>query len=279
MKDYLVSVIIPTFNSEKIGEAIESVLKQTYKKWEMIIVDDGSTDGTKGIIRRYLSLDSRILFFQLKKNSGGPATPRNFGIKKSKGNLIAFLDSDDIWQPEKLEKQVTQFIEDENIALSYCLFQRLSDNSLILKQVYPKKKDRFQGSIFQRIYLKSIIANSGVMVRKNVFDKIGFFDENPKLVAAEDYDMWLRIARINRLAYVDNEPLLLYRVRQESISKNIIGNWKKEMLIAKRYRIYVKKRVFLRKIFMITVGLMRNILFKNIKVRFEKLKISLRGLS
>ena len=105
MQRPLVSIITPTYNSAAfIGATVESVLGQTYQAWEMLIVDDASTDSTKEVIKDYSSADSRISFFQFDRNSGGPAAPRNFGIHQAKGSLVAFLDSDDLWLPAKLEK-------------------------------------------------------------------------------------------------------------------------------------------------------------------------------
>ena len=103
----LVSVIVPTYNyAQFIGDAIESVINQTWQTWEMLIIDDGSTDNTKSVVQSYVSKDCRITYFAIAQNSGRVAVARNYGISKSKGKYIAFLDSDDWWKPNKIEKQI-----------------------------------------------------------------------------------------------------------------------------------------------------------------------------
>ena len=106
----IVSIITPCYNSERfISKTIESILNQTYPYWEMIIVDDGSQDNTRGIIEEYCERDSRIRLIKLKENSGSATIPRNMAIKEAKGRYIAFIDSDDLWKSDKLEKQLSLF--------------------------------------------------------------------------------------------------------------------------------------------------------------------------
>ena len=108
----LISIILPLFNAQKyIKDCIKSVINQTYSNWELIIVDDASTDDSINIVSRLMLRDSRIKLIECKENFGGPAKPRNIGIKKSKGLYVAFLDNDDIWLPEKLKKQMEIFFK------------------------------------------------------------------------------------------------------------------------------------------------------------------------
>jgi len=249
----LVSVIMPTYNHAKfIGEAIDSVLNQMYENFELIIVDNYSDDDTEKIVVSYE--DDRIIYLKFR-NNGIIAASRNHGIKHSHGVYIAFLDSDDLWLPSKLEKQVEQLHGHEEICLSYVLYSFMFENGSI-QRVFPKTKNRFRGNIFKSLYLKAIIPNSGVMVRSKVFEELGLLDENSKLVAAEDYDMWLRIAKVKIIDYVDGKPLLIYRIGSGSMSKGLISKWRKMFFVAKRYAPYVKKRLFIRKILLCSIYLL-----------------------
>ena len=245
----LVSVITPAFNSEKfIRETIESVLNQTWQNWEMLIVDDYSTDNTYNIIKKHAEKDSRIHIFRLNANSGCRAVPRNHAIKRSKGEYIAFLDSDDVWLQNKLEKQIDLMESNKEIAMSYVLFSFLLEDGSI-KGEYPKPKNRFEGYIFKSLYFKPIIANSSVMVRREVFKELGLLNEDAKLAFSEDYDMWLKIARTKRVHYVNGVPLLLYRVGHCGIFKRSGGKeLKRMMFIAKRHAPYAGKRLYILKV-------------------------------
>ena len=202
-KSALVSVIMPTYNHARyIGEAIESVLNQTYKNFELIIIDNYSTDNTAEIVASYN--DKRIKYLKFR-NHGIIAASRNHGIKNSNGKYIAFLDSDDIWLPQKLELQI---------------------------ELMESNKD-----IFTSLYRKSVIANSGTVVRMEVFKELGLLDENPKLVTIEDYEMWLRIAKSRPIDYVDHKIQLLYRIRCDNSSNMMksFTKWQREMLLTNKY--------------------------------------------
>jgi len=253
----LVSIIMPTYNHGRfIGEAIASVLNQTYKNFELIIIDNYSDDDTEKIITSYE--DDRIKYSKFR-NNGIIAASRNHGIKHSHGEYIAFLDSDDIWLPGKLEKQVYQLTSCDKIAFSYVLFSFIFEDGSV-KGIFPKTKNRFRGNIFESLYLKAIIPNSAVVVRREVFDELGLLDEDPRLVAAEDYDMWLRIAQTKLIDYVNQKPLLLYRVRERSISKDLIGNWRRTMLVAKRYATYTGKNLYIKKMLLSVAVIIRNLI-------------------
>ena len=180
----LVSVIIPTYNRRYcLGRAIDSVVSQTYTDFELIVVDDGSTDGTLDLLQDY---GGRIRVMQ-QRNSGVSAA-RNAGIRAAKGTFIALLDSDDCWMAQKLEKQVAFFntIPDAQICQTQELWIRNG------KRVNPKKRhQKYSGMIFEKTLPLCLVSPSAVMIRKSLFDEVGLFDES--LPACEDYDLWLRI--------------------------------------------------------------------------------------
>ena len=240
----LVSVITPTYNSEKfIGETIESVIGQTYKNWEMIVVDDGSTDKTESIVQFYMSKDTRIKYLPLGYNSGKPAVPRNHGIKHSQGDYIAFLDSDDLWLPEKLEKQIKLFQISNETAMVYTRYKTIEGDT-ISSRIFPKNGRCKSGNIFKSLYLRSFVACSSVMVKKSVLDQVGFFNTNPDLIAIEDTDLWLRIALKHVIKCTNNLPLILYRIHTKSISQGYIQNMRRSLIIKKRYKKYADNCLF-----------------------------------
>ena len=180
----IVSVIIPTYNRYNfIKEALNSVFSQTYKKLEVIVVDDGSTDETEKITGEF----PEIIYLSHKKNMG-VAAARNTGIKASSGEFITFLDSDDLWLPEKIEKQVDFFKKNPD----YPVVQTEETWIKNGKKVNPRKIHKKEGGyIFERSLKLCLISPSAVMMKRELFDEVGLFDENLK--AAEDYDLWLRI--------------------------------------------------------------------------------------
>ena len=198
----LVSVIIPAYNAKNyIRETVESALGQTYRNYEIIVVDDGSTDGTGEILKDY---QDRIIY--LRKDNGGPASARNMGIKKSRGELIAFLDADDVWLPDKLEKQVKFLEENPQIHLLFTAVIGYEDG-----RVYPVEENRLRGSIFHQLLKGNFITTSTVMVRRECLEE-ELFDEDRNLISVEDYNLWLRLSRKYVFGYLD-EPTIKYRFR------------------------------------------------------------------
>ena len=198
----LFSVIIPSFNrSNLLMEAASSVLDQTFSDYELIIVDDGSTDDTADRVR---DLSSRGVRY-IRQENRGPSTARNEGARFARGRYLAFLDSDDLWLPEKLEKQALFFTDHPN-----CLICQTEE--LWMKKgrrVFPKKKHRKQGGyIFPRAVELCLVSPSAVAIRRDFFLSIGGFDEN--LPAAEDYDLWIRISCRLPIELID-EPLVVKR--------------------------------------------------------------------
>ena len=177
------SVIIPTFNRLSfLKEAIESVLSQTYEDFELILVDDGSTDGTK----EFAAELSNRLKYVYQENSG-PSAARNRGISESQGEYITFLDSDDLWLENKLEIEIDFMKANREAVVCY------TDEIWIRKgvRVNPKNKHRkYSGWIFEQCLPLCIVSPSSVLMRKGFFESVGYFDET--LPACEDYDLWLR---------------------------------------------------------------------------------------
>lgn len=181
----LISVIIPTYNRQFfLKTAIQSVLNQTFEKFELLIIDDGSKDTTCEIVKSFK--DKRIKYIYQKNQ--GPSSARNSGIKLAHTNFISFLDSDDTWKKEKLEIQYEAMLENPQYLLSHTE-EIWYKNGKILN---PKKIHQKQhGTVFEQSLRLCAISMSTVMVRKELFDTIGLFDEN--LLVCEDYDMWLRV--------------------------------------------------------------------------------------
>ena len=179
-----VSVIIPTFNRAWfLAEAIDSVLVQDFEDFEIIVVDDGSTDHTFEILKSY----PQILI--LRQNRQGVSAARNAGIGRSKGSFIAFLDSDDLWLPNKLSTQVAFF--DEHPEALICQTEETWIRNGI--RVNPKRRHKkHSGMIFERCLELCIVSPSAVMMKRSMLDEIGFFDET--LPVCEDYDLWLRVS-------------------------------------------------------------------------------------
>lgn len=227
----MISVIIPTYNSDKyICEALDSVLQQTYTDYEIIVIDDGSTDSTRTIIdNRY----NMVRYYYVKNN--GVSAARNSGISMAQGELIAFLDADDMWLPEKLEKQASMFNKNDKLGLVFT--ENYFFNGQGISEFSANKRARLmRGDIVKNIFLNSYVVTSTVMVRKSVFDHVGLFEED--LQVAEDDNMWMRIGMKYDIALLD-ERLAQYRTTVGSLSSDsnalIIGGDKQIKLLRSRY--------------------------------------------
>ncbi|MGB5747146.1 MAG: glycosyltransferase [Desulfobacterales bacterium] len=180
-----VSVIIPTYNRAWVlREAIDSVLAQDFKDFELIVVDDGSTDNTRQILDPY---DQGLIV--LRQSNKGVSAARNRGVAAARGRLVAFLDSDDLWLPRKLSSQV-DFFNSNPAALINQTEEIWMRNGV---RVNPKNRHhKFSGMIFEQSLALCLVSPSAVMMKRSLFDEVGLFDEN--LPACEDYDLWLRIS-------------------------------------------------------------------------------------
>lgn len=182
MENHLVSIIVPAYNAEKtIKKTVESIINQTYTKFELIIIDDGSRDSTSALVESYY--DKRIKL--IKKENGGVSSARNLGIKNAVGEYIAFCDADDIWKSNKLELQMNVLCSDKSIDFIGC--NRNGERTKIFFNSYNiVKKIKFSD-----LLVKTFPQTSTVVIRKNIFDEVGMYDEKQKY--AEDGNLWLRI--------------------------------------------------------------------------------------
>ena len=207
----LISIITPSYNSEKyLKECIESVLNQTYSNWEMLIVDDASIDGSRSIIESYSSKESRIKAILLDENIGA-AEARNIAIDRSEGRYIAFLDSDDIWFPEKLDIQL-MFMRDNKYSFTFSSYEVITEDGL---KVTSRISVPIKISYSQ--YLKNtIIGCLTVMIDKSKFDNI----KMPILRSSHDMALWLDLLREEGYAYGIQQPLAQYRNVKSSNTSN-----------------------------------------------------------
>ena len=207
-----VSIIMPVYNAEKyVAQAVESVLKQSFSDFEFLIFDDGCTDKSIEIIQQFK--DKRIQIFSDGKNSG-IVKRLNFLIKKSTGQYIARMDADDIWYPEKLEKQILFLSNHHNVMMVACFAEFIDENNLKAKinfKQYYLFKD-----IKKHLPNHNFIIHSSVVFKKNVFNIIGLYRD--KYLHAEDYDMWLRFLKQNIPFSILNKTLIKYRFSNQSIN-------------------------------------------------------------
>lgn len=211
----LISIVIPTYNrADLIEKAIQSILNQTYKNWELIVVDNYSEDNTKDVISAFN--DNRIFMLSTPR-TGSVAASRNLGVSHSNGEWIAFLDSDDWWFPKKLEfvYKVIQKKPD----LIYHNLQIVSDRQALSSRKKTKGRKLKEPLYLDLLLNGNVIALSSVVVRKEIFLRVNGMNESPTFFAVEDYDTWLRIAQItNRFKYI-NRLLGAYRLHDGNIGK------------------------------------------------------------
>ncbi len=217
MKHPLVSVIIPTYNrTDYLERTLKSVLSQTYENIEIIVVDDGSEGEAN---KTLCDLFSNVIYIKIN-NSGGPARPRNTGIRASSGSLIAFTDDDDVWLPHKLEKQVSVLIENPDYGLVHGPCEVIDEsgnksNKIIGRPGNPLVK---HGDVRLRMMGNWTLMMPTPLVRSEVIKKVGFFNE--KIPSAlEDVEFWVRCSFYTSFYYMD-EPMVLYRKHSENISSD-----------------------------------------------------------
>ncbi len=214
MQNNLVSIITPSYGSASfISDTIESVLNQTYKNWEMLIVDDLSPDNSNKTIEEYTKKDGRIKLIKLEKNSG-PAVARNKAIKEAQGRYIAFLDADDLWLPNKLEIQI-KFMKEKKCALSYTSYNLIDEENKGLGEfIVPT-------SVSHSDLLKTnSIGCLTVIYDTEIIGKTYF----PDIIKKQDFALWLKILEnINQVEGI-TEILAVYRIRKVSVSSNKIKN-------------------------------------------------------
>ena len=212
--EFKISVFIPTFNRKNfLKKAIESVLKQTFSSYEIIVVDNVSSDGTLEMVKKEYPTVKTIV-----QSIPGVSATRNLGIKKSEGNWIAFLDSDDQWHQEKLKFQVESIWEDKNkVFLSHTDETWYREKQIVNQKLKHQKRGGF---IFEYCLPLCCISPSSSLVKKEIFDQIGFFDES--LEVCEDYDFWLRYCSKHPVNFVNKKLTFKFGGHLDQLSKK---NW------------------------------------------------------
>lgn len=206
----VVSIITPIYNCEQfLQETIKSVLEQTYTKWELILIDDCSTDNSLSIAEEAAKKDNRIRVIRLDQNSG-PAIARNTGIEKAKSKYIAFLDSDDMWLPNKLEKQIS-FMEENQIPFTYTAYEKIDEDGSLRGIISVPEK-----VTYKELLNTNVIGCLTAIYNTEQLGKVYM----PNIRKRQDYGLWLKILKKGIIAYGINEPLARYRVRRDSVSSN-----------------------------------------------------------
>lgn len=227
----LISVIIITYNRGRyIREAVESVVNQSFKDLELIIIDDCSTDDTESIIAEYAKKDDRVRYFKLPER-GGISKARNFALRESVGEYIAVLDSDDVWcDNNKLKKQYEFLNKNSDYVLVGGGVIVIDETGKEIKKYFNLEKDK---DIRGNILYKNQFAHSSVMFRKDVALKVGGYDEN--LNIGEDYDLWLKLGAIGKM-HNFQEYFLKYRTHQGNITLRRVEALKNNFAIIKRHK-------------------------------------------
>ncbi len=239
----LVSIIMPVYNcGAYINETINCVLNQTYSNWELIIVDDCSTDDTKSIIDNYIN--EKIKYYKLDYNQGA-AHARNIAIEHASGNYIAFLDGDDLWDEHKLEKQIN-FMITNNYSFTSTLYSRIDENGNYKKWIskYVKRRD-------YNLLLKRCPGNSTIIYNKDILGKTYI----PHIRKRNDYVMWLSIIKKSIYIYELEEVLSFYRIRKNSLSS------KKTELVKYQWFVYRKleKLSFIKSSYLLSLHIIRGV--------------------
>ncbi len=210
-----VNVIIPAYNAAKyLAEAIESVLKQSYKRYDITVVDDGSNDNTAEISKRYGDCVQYVF-----QTNMGPSSARNRGIISGKGSHVAFIDADDVWIENKLDRQMDLFRTKPWLGMVGCGVYWIDEKGNVSRES-GGAKFRSQKELIEQLLVHNVVtgSSSGVVIRRECFSSVGYFDE--KLMGSEDRDMWLRISKHYEMELID-EPLVKIRCHNGSATKNI----------------------------------------------------------
>lgn len=233
-----VSVVIPSFNSEPyIHQTLESVRGQTFADWELIVVDDGSTDGSPAVVESFSGQDPRIRLLRLGRNTGRPAVPRNAGVRAARGTYVAFLDADDGWHPRKLDIQLRH--------MSACGVHFSSTETRHFRgtpTIATPSTASFDGIPVvtvdhRRLLRKNVIPTSSVVVERALLVKHPFI-EDPRYKAIEDYHCWLNIHQ-HEVAFSHKllAPLVYYRLADSSISRSKLAMLRKNYMLYSEYRV------------------------------------------
>ncbi len=227
-----VSVIIPCFNyGAYLPRAVTSIINQTWKDWEILIVNDGSTDNTDAIVGT-LPVDHYPIRYIGRRENRGPSYTRNEGMNAAEGQFLAFLDADDEWYPEKLERQIRLFQDDSSLGLVAAGVHLIDENKGIERRYLPSRfPDR--KTLVRSMLMKNVIpATSSVVIRKRCIDDLGGFDEDLRF--AEDWDLWLRIASKYGVNFI-HEPLIRFYEHPNNVSRDILKMSEGRKVVIKRH--------------------------------------------
>lgn len=236
----LVSVIVGVYNKERfVGECLRSVLAQTYPHWELIVVDDASTDRSLEEVERAVGHDSRVRIVRRRENSGHPGVTRNQALREAKGKYIAFLDADDRWNPQKLEIQVAYMEENPEYPLSHTVCEEIDMSGRILHVRHGGKLPP-PGDCLEALFGHCFICTSTVMVRRDFGESIGWFSEDAEYRSGQDYEFFIRVAQLTPIG-IPEGVLGEYRYVENSISRED-KNWKSRPLDYMRTLSFLKRR-------------------------------------
>lgn len=258
---------MPIYNGEElIKETVCSIINQSYTSWELIVVDDSSTDNTVNIINKYTLEDKRIKLIQLDKNCGGPAKPRNIGVENSKGKYIALIDADDIWDKNKL-LECSRFLEYDIVYHKERCFNKNIDDG---KLCPTRDVDNLHNLYTDMLINGNIFSPSAILIKKEIL-VLNKFDETIEYHGVEDFDLWLRLAKQNKFIYKFIDITLgYYRLHDGGISKNFKKHGQKERRLLKdhfaQYRLFLSPYMLLikyKKLFRsLLVNIVRTIQYK-----------------
>ncbi|MDY0989968.1 putative teichuronic acid biosynthesis glycosyltransferase TuaG [Flavobacterium sp. ACN2] len=250
----LVSILTPTYNTEKfIRSTIESAQNQTYTNWEMILVDDASTDNTVAIIEEFVKKDSRIKLFKLPENRGN-GFARNAALEKATGKYIAYLDADDLWFPEKLEKQI-QFLKANNLHFTFSFYDSIDEDGNNLN----RKVESPNPLTYKQLFFCNYVGNLTAIYDADYFGKI-ILETSQK---RQDWRIWLTILKQIKIAKPVPESLAFYRIRKDSVSSS------KFKLIKHNFGVY---REFHGYNFVFSILLMIRFLFTQLIIKSKYIK-------
>ncbi len=238
-----VSIVLPTYNrAAEIKRSIQSILEQTYRRFELIIVDDGSMDDTEQVVQGFR--DKRIKYFRMSEN-GGQSKARNFGMKKARYDYIAFQDSDDMWHPDKLELQMQAFFSaPQEVGFVYCKFRY--DIEEVGQIILPEEKvpiERKNGMIYEQLLWENLVGMPALIIKKECLEKVGYLDETLK--ALEDYDFALRLAQYYQAVFID-QILLETAYSPTGVSSNALQALLAScILVQKHKKAYIEKGILM----------------------------------
>jgi glycosyltransferase involved in cell wall biosynthesis len=213
-----VSVVIPTYNrAALLVEAVQSALAQTFGDLEVIVADDGSTDGSAELVAGLG--DERVEVLRLD-HSGIPAVARNAAFSRSRGEFVAFLDSDDVWIPEKLERQLAVLNRSPGVGLVCSNASVIDENGNEIRDRYLPPDQGSSGDVLEELLDVNFVVNSSTVARRELVERVGAFSEDPRLRAVEDYDLWLRLGATCEVVYLAEE-LVGYREHRESVRADV----------------------------------------------------------